>query len=222
MLMDSFTKKLFDSNLVFANSLEELNCKERIITVQATKYLKDNPIKGNFDYQHLKDIHKYLFQEVYSFAGKDRFEMGIYDSFGKRNAARDKVVWFADGIEVPLEAEKLFNMLKEKNNLKGLNFLQFTKEGADFFIKLNTLHPFREGNGRTQRIFMEQLALNAGYKLDLETKIDKQEMINACEDGMLGKNVGMIALFIKNLKPLENNLENKKILMEKNIGKERV
>jgi hypothetical protein len=69
---------------------------------------------------------------------------------------------------------------------------------------------------------MEQLALNAGYKLDLETKIDKQEMINACDNGMLEKNVGMVAIFLKNLKPLENSLENKKIRIEKNIEREKV
>lgn len=53
---NDFDRQLLASNLVGATNLIELNKKERIITLQAAKKLELNPIKGNFDYQHLKDI----------------------------------------------------------------------------------------------------------------------------------------------------------------------
>ena len=55
---NDFDRQLLDSNLVGAINLIELNKRKRIITIQAAKKLEINPIKGNFDYQHLKDIHK--------------------------------------------------------------------------------------------------------------------------------------------------------------------
>ncbi|ECL3150913.1 cell filamentation protein Fic, partial [Campylobacter coli] len=63
---NDFDRQLLASNLVGATNLIELNKKERIITLQAAKKLELNPIKGNFDYQHLKDIHKALFKDVYT------------------------------------------------------------------------------------------------------------------------------------------------------------
>lgn len=65
------------SNLVGAINLIELNKRERIITIQAAKKLEINPIKGNFDYQHLKDIHKKLFENAYTFADLDRADIRL-------------------------------------------------------------------------------------------------------------------------------------------------
>lgn len=48
-------------------NLKELNRLERIITIQKINDLDINPIKGNFDYQHLKNIHKFIFEYVYVF-----------------------------------------------------------------------------------------------------------------------------------------------------------
>ena len=54
---------------------------------------------------------------------------------------------------------------------------------------LNILHPFREGNGRTQRLFVELLAQNAGYPIDLST-VSKTTTIQACILGAKGKLTG--------------------------------
>ncbi|MDR0579191.1 MAG: Fic family protein [Campylobacteraceae bacterium] len=215
--MDEFTKKWLESNLLGAKTIEELHVLERRATRINANYLMDNPIKGNFDYKHLKNIHKALFENVYTFAGQDRFDMGIYDSFGKKSLQGD-MVWFISGLELPKHAERLFDELKAKNNLKGLNYSQFAKEGVSFFIELNKLHPFREGNGRTQRIFMCQLAKEAGYELNLAKGITKNEMTNACINGMRCGRMSMIRIFSRNLKPLE--FEKTKPI-EKNFGRER-
>lgn len=74
---NDFDRQLLDSNLLGAINLVELNERERIITLQAAKKLEINPIKGDFDYQHLKDIHKKLFKDVYTFAGLDRADIGL-------------------------------------------------------------------------------------------------------------------------------------------------
>jgi cell filamentation protein len=225
--MDDFTKKLLDSNLLGAETLEELNMIERKITRNRIQHLRENPIELELDYKSLKFIHGYLFDGVYAFAGKDRFDMGICDDFGKRNSATGKVSWFCSGIDIPKEADKLFRELKEKNHLKDLKFFDFIKESSSLFIELNNLHPFREGNGRTQRIFTEHLAKEAGYNLDLETNINKQTMIDACNYGMNGDKSKMFALFLKNCKAIENKktiadrvlffVENKKAAIDKKV-----
>ncbi|WP_223810278.1 MULTISPECIES: Fic family protein [unclassified Campylobacter] len=61
----------------------------------------------------------------------------------------------------------MFNDLKENRLFCGLESDEFLDKITDFFTNLNALHPFREGNGRTQRTFINQLAKNAGYELDL-------------------------------------------------------
>ena len=74
---NDFDKELLASNLVGAINLVELNEREREIALTKQLELELNPIKGNFDYQHLKDIHKKLFEDVYTFAGLDRADIGL-------------------------------------------------------------------------------------------------------------------------------------------------
>ena len=52
------------------------------------------------------------------------------------------------------------------NYFQGLNRHPFIQEAADFYTSINYLHPVREGNGRTQRVFFRELARRAGYTLD--------------------------------------------------------
>ena len=60
-LMEDFEKMLLSTNLVKAQDLQDLAIKERELTSKRIFQLKITPIKGNFDYQHLKDIHNYIF-----------------------------------------------------------------------------------------------------------------------------------------------------------------
>ncbi|ECL3056441.1 cell filamentation protein Fic, partial [Campylobacter coli] len=80
---NDFDRQLLASNLVGATNLIELNKREREITLKKQLKLQLNPIKGNFDYQHLKDIHKALFEDVYTWAGQDRMQMGLKEKFAK-------------------------------------------------------------------------------------------------------------------------------------------
>lgn len=173
----------------------ELEKDERFISSLVVEKLKTNPIKGNFDFKHLKEIHKEIFKDIYTFAGKDRNEMGLPGTFGKGNTL------FCSGEMIPSYQNEIFSKLKKQNNLKNCKSSnQFAKAAADFLSDLNALHPFREGNGRTQRIFIEQLAQNAGYKLDL-SNVPKEKMIKASELGMLKNNLKLEAIIKANLKP---------------------
>ena len=170
--MSEFDKQLLASNIVGARTLEQLTEIERSITTTKTSELKNNPIQGNLDYNHLKEIHKHLFKDVYVWAGMDRYDIGIRGDFRKGDTH------FTSGDKLPETSKALFEALKKENHFKDLSKDNFIKSTASFMNGLNMLHPFREGNGRTQRIYIEQLASNAGYNLDL-SNVSKNIMIQA-------------------------------------------
>lgn len=66
----------------------------------------------------------------------------------------------------------------EVNHFCGLSRERFAEELLDLYERTNELHPFREGNGRTQRVFLAQLAQNAGYRLDFSC-VDADELMIA-------------------------------------------
>ena len=65
-----------------------------------------------------------------------------------------------------MEARRIFDELRAKNFLAGLGKNDFAQELAGLAAELNALHPFREGNGRTIRLFLILLAQHAGYVLN--------------------------------------------------------
>ena len=198
--MQNFENFLLNTNKVGANNLEELHSREKEITSINIKYLTLFPIKGNFDYQHLKDIHKHIFQDVYTWAGKDRFELGLDGQFLKGNQH------FVPGSELPKYSKIIFDELTEQNFLKHCKDIDsFAKGTANFMMELNALHPFREGNGRTQRIFLNDLAVNAGFKMDLNL-ISEFKMITACKLASKLKPQFLENLIKDNLKELNKNL----------------
>jgi len=111
-------------------------------------------VTGKFDFQHLSEIHRHIFQDVYPFAGNVRQE-DIHKGFH-----------FARHQFIESEGHRLLNELAAENHLKGLDADRFAERAAHYMAELNMLHPFREGNGRTIREFMRQLSRNAGYNLD--------------------------------------------------------
>lgn len=196
--INDFEKILLTTNLVKAKDLDDLAIKERGLTSKRTFQLILNPIKGNFDYQHLKDIHKHIFQDVYTWAGKDRFEIGLDGQFLKGNQH------FVPGNELPKYSKIIFDELKEQNFLKHCKDIDsFAKDTANFMMELNALHPFREGNGRTQRIFLNDLAINAGFKMDLNL-ISEFKMITASKLASKLKPQFLENLIKENLKELNN------------------
>ncbi|HDX6256470.1 TPA: Fic family protein [Campylobacter fetus subsp. venerealis] len=199
-------KKLIADNKLGIKDEKLFDKESRKYTLVRTKEIIKTPIKGNFDYQHLKNIHKYIFQDVFHWAGKDRNDMKIYGFMSKGNSV------FCAGEYIPKEAEKIFTNLQNQNYFKDCKDLNhFAKNISNFLSDLNALHPFREGNGRTQRIFINQLAKNAGYKLDLNL-IPKEKIITASIEAMECKNTKLEALIKTNLKSFKQNLEKENAL----------
>ncbi|EAH5118086.1 cell filamentation protein Fic [Campylobacter coli] len=210
--LSEFDKFLIKTNKIGAKSLDELFRKERMITNKKALELGKNPIKGNFDYQHLKDIHKALFEDVYTWAGQDRMQMGLKEKFAKY-APNGAIINFVPGKELDKYSKIIFDELAKNNYLKNSKDLNhFAKNLAKFMGEINALHPFREGNGRTQRIFLNELAKNAGYKLDLNL-IPKDKMIMASVEASQLKLGKLEAIIKTNLKSFRQNLD-----LEQNKG----
>ena len=145
--------------------LEEI---ERKIVLAKLYELRQNHQIGNFDMNHFVGIHKFLFEDIYPFAGLFRNE-----NIAKGNFS------FAEWEYIEDELRKLLNQLKEENYLQNLDKDMFVKRLSYYMAELNVLHPFREGNGRTIREFIRQLAYKNGYVLNLKN-INPKEMLHAC------------------------------------------
>lgn len=160
-------------NTMNYHDTEQLKKFETIMTAVRIAELQKNPIVGNFDLKHLQQIHKYIFQDVYPFAGELREENIAKGSFQ-----------FAHATFLKDQASELFKQLKEENHLKGLKIEEFSNRSAHYLAEVNVLHPFREGNGRTQREFIRCLALSNGYSLDWKLQ-RKEDVFNASVKSVL-------------------------------------
>lgn len=145
--------------------LEEI---ERKIVLAKLYELRQNRQIENFDITHFVGIHKFLFEDIYPFAGLFRNE-----NIAKGNFS------FAEWEYIEDQLKKLLDQLKEENYLQNLDRDTFIKKLSYYMAELNVLHPFREGNGRTIREFIRQLAYRNGYVLNLKN-INPKEMLHAC------------------------------------------
>ncbi|MCX6613638.1 MAG: Fic family protein [Acidobacteria bacterium] len=125
------------------------------------------PDRGNFDSAHLQSIHRYIFQDVYDWAGQ----------FRTVNISKGgNLFGSAQFIEMALGG--ILEKLPQENFLQSLDRESFTSRCGWYFGEINAIHPFREGNGRTQREFLRQLAAQAGYSLDWR-HVDRDTMTAA-------------------------------------------
>lgn len=122
---------------------DELKQKEAEITFEKLVELYINPIQGNFDVNHWKNIHKYLFEDIYDWAGEYR-----YVNMQKETGFTD-----VHSIDYFLNGElKLMNA--EINNIYSVQALAAFL--AEYYAHLMAIHPFREGNGRSCREFLRE------------------------------------------------------------------
>lgn len=134
---------------------EQLELFEARNTHRRIAQLIDEPLSGAFDVAHLKAIHWHIFQDVYEWAGKFRT---VNISKGGHLFA------LADFLEIALQ--EVLGKLAAENYLQGLGDDEFSSRAAYYLGELNAAHPFREGNGRTQREFLRELGLQAGHYID--------------------------------------------------------
>lgn len=154
-------------NKLNIKDIELLQKYEAKITAAKLLSLRQKGIIGNFDVKHVKDIHLYLFEDIYPFAGKFRTE-----NIGKGEFR------FAEWQYIEPELNKLLEKLKTENYLSGLDKENMAQRLAYYMSELNVLHPFREGNGRTIREFIRELALKNDYILNI-MNADPSEFLEA-------------------------------------------
>lgn len=157
---------------------------ERKLTMLRLMDLLEKPISGKFDLEHLRNIHKYIFQDIYPWAGKIRTV----------DIAKSNMFCKVQFIE--MQAKEIFGKLQKDDYLKQLSKEKFAKRAAYYFSEINALHPFREGNGRTQRELIRQLACESGYILHFAA-ITETEMMEASIDSFVCDYKKMEALFTK-------------------------
>jgi len=147
----------------------QLENAERKITSLRTMETIQKGIRGKFDFNHLKRIHKFLFGDIYSWAGKVRLV----------NISKGNQFCKVEFIEQQMD--EIFEKLKSENYLKDIKEeKELVSRLAYYFGEINAIHPFREGNGRSQRVFMQLLCSVLGYELDF-MKITEKEMLEASD-----------------------------------------
>lgn len=176
---------------------------EKTITLGAWQDIREGKIKikKTFDYKHLKSLHKELFKDLYDWAGKERTV-----DISKPGTL------FCRAMFIEEEAKRIFNNLKKDNFLKDIkDKSKFSEKLGQLFLDINMLHPFREGNGRSQRLFIGDLVKENGYYLEW-ANISKEEMIQISKND----NVKEVAkIFKENLKEVNRDLKTQNQLVQK-------
>lgn len=111
-------------------------------------------------------IHRHIFQDVYDWAGE------------YRSVAIAKGDLFALPPYIEGEMERRFALIHREKDLRGFGADRFAARAAEHICEINAIHPFREGNGRTQRLFLKVLARQAGHDLRID-RMDREQWMRA-------------------------------------------
>ena len=160
--LDPLQDGCYENSNVLINKFDirdekELEMMERNLTsylmAQATIEIPFEDV--NFEFY--KNLHKYVFGEIYDWAGTIR-KVDMSKSGTK----------FCPANEIEKRGKNIFDRLETQNYLKGFKGEEFINEFVDLYCELNYLHPFREGNGRIQRQFLLMLLNNMGKHIDFK------------------------------------------------------
>ncbi len=179
----------YENSNVLRNKLNIRDAKvlasaEREITALRIVDAKINTINGDFDLNHLCKIHQYIFSDIYEWAGQIRWV-----NISKGN-------FFCNYEYIEAQANKLFEELALENHLKSTSSEKLPYRLAYYLGEINVLHPFRDGNGRAQRLFIEYLAQSCGYKVDFST-VTRDEMVEASVEAFLKDYNKMNQMFLR-------------------------
>lgn len=145
-------------NKVGARTKIALDQAEGDLSFSRLIQLTDRPPKATGDLDELRAIHRQLFQDVYAWAG----EVRTVDVRKNRDGAEP----FLPVGMVGQAAHFAAGELREDNGLRGMDRDRFIERLSYHYDQFNYIHPFREGNGRTQRVFWNRVAADAGWQLD--------------------------------------------------------
>ena len=147
-------------------------------------------LPGKYDLDHLRTFHRFIFGDMYDWAG----DLRIVD-ITKRDS-------FCRWIHLEDYGRQIFRHLAASNHLRGLDRAAFVEALADIYADINALHPFREGNGRAQRAFLAQLAREAGHPVSW-AGLDAVENETASIAGFRGNLKPLVLLLDKHVTRLQ-------------------
>ena len=220
-----YLKQISEKNILGELTIEEVeqSLKEYYTTKEQKKDINHNELECDFvsmrivelldqdnfelSVNYLKYIHKYLFQDVYEFAGEFR----KIDFSKHEKILNNDSVAYGDCKTLNESLEYDISLEKEKN-YKDMSIVEVIKNITDFTSSIWQVHPFREGNTRTTAVFIEKYLISLGYNVDnslfkdksvyfrnalvrsnyfnnyLNIKEDKTYLIKFYENLLLGKN----------------------------------
>lgn len=146
---------------------DKLKQAEEEITSLKQYILMESPIKGRFTKTQLMNIHRFLFEDIYPFAGRIRREQ----------ISKGNTMFFPPHL-IGQELDKVFFKLHNDNMLYVTDVNQQINNLSYVMSELNIIHPFREGNGRSIRELIRCMALNYGFSLDW-SRVDRDTMLKA-------------------------------------------
>lgn len=157
--IDSTQENCYPNTTVLINKFniqnqKELDAVERQIVLLKSVQIEKETIWGNIDFDFYRSLHGQLFNVLYDWAGTIR----------NINISKKGTV-FCDYQDIERIGLLKFKRLSEMNFLKNMDRNRFLDELTELYHELNMLHPFREGNGRTLRLFIVLLVRNAGYSI---------------------------------------------------------
>jgi cell filamentation protein len=148
---------------------------ESDLTIAELAGLIVNPLPGGFDLRHLQAFHRRIFGHIYAWAGE------------LRTVVIAKTDMFCLPQHIGPYADEIFTQLARETHLRGLVREHFVDRLTHYLAEVNAIHPFREGNGRTQRAFFGQLAREAGWPIDW-SELDADENVDASIASIRGDN----------------------------------
>ena len=179
-----------ENKLGINDSLELAREEERLTKKRALE-LYDNKILANFEvgtFAGLKAIHGYLFQDIYPFAGKMRTV-----NIAKGHFRFAPVLYLEDALRnIDRMPQNTYEHIIEK------------------YVEMNVAHPFREGNGRSTRIWLDAILKNElGQVIDW-SKIDKEDYLFAMERSPVRNKEIMMLL----KEALTNHIDDRQVYMK--------
>lgn len=138
-----------------------LDCMEAEFASTRLREIAELPINGNFNFEHLQAIHRYMYQDLFEWAGRQR----ILNIEKEEPALGGLSVKYSDVFEIARDGSSAIKIMTEKQ-WKNMNINKLVKEFSECMSDIWKVHPFREGNTRTIVTFCCQFIESEGIYID--------------------------------------------------------
>lgn len=178
-------------NLAGITDPKQLEIYEDAVADASMLEISDFIRKRKIDFALWKEVHKVMFSDVYKWAGQIRT---VRMSKG--------ISIFANPQFIERSAKDLFSQLEQENFLQRAPLDKLAARLAFYYNELNAIHPFREGNGRSLKVVITEIARRAGFRI-LWDRLSFRENIAASIEGFNGNYQPFTDIFRRIMKPAQ-------------------